>query len=528
MLKKIAILIICIFILTSTITNIYAGGILYHENKTEIGKVVGIIDGEVVKVFFYRRKENTPSVEIVKIIGINTEGSVEGFEYTSKRLLGKSVYVSYDDDLVTYAHDGMIQANIFVSFDQTFAEELLEQGLAVVDTKYQGTQHYIDFLKAEYSAKLYEEGRWATELSRTTDRININTVGKIQLMDVLSIDSILAEKIIHYRYMNKFDDITEIMAVDKYFNEEWFESNRHLISVITNVNRLSYTELSSLMPPSANRENVIKDILNYTRFHSVNNLIDLKTISSFKPYYANVEAFLTVRANNIYTDINIKRVNINTSSMDRFLLATKLSVYSWQKLKGIREEEPLISSIGELIASNILSSSLRYMYTPYMVVYTDINTANTFELMSLLDNSYNTELAQKAMVEAIINGRPYKTRMQLKTIVGSEIYSKIYQYIYVYENEIQKSYNINTVPKIYKDSMIEKYNGNTTRFSNINMLDKDSLLDLHPDMSLLLVDDILLYRIKHDFRYKDDLKSLFIKHNRLALYNKITQYLTVE
>jgi len=528
MFRKIIFVMTCIFILSVHTTSVFGGGILYHAKDTEIGKVVEVIDGEVIKVFFYRRNTQRPSVEIIKIIGIDTEASVEGFDYTSNRLLGKSVYISYDNDLVTHAYKDMTQAHVFVSFYQTFAEEMLTLGLAVVDTQYKGTQYYTDFLKAEYSAKLYEEGRWATNLSKKTDRININTASRSQLEHALNVTGTLADKIIQYRHKNKFNDLTEIMAVDASFDAAWFEAHRHLISVITNVNKASYLELSSLMLPGTSGKKAIEDIRTYTRFHTLDSIQALSKIDSFKNDYLRVEEFLTLSAINTYTDKKVETVNIHTTSKEHFLNATHLPVWAWVKLKKLREEQPFISSIGELCARGVLTPTTKYMYTPNLVIYTNINEADSFELMSLLDPYFELFQAQEKMVKTIISNRPYAIRTQLEQIVGKQLYKKILPYIYVYKDELAHMYNKNTVPKTLENKMMTKYNGRVTRFSNINQLNKDDLLDLHPDMSLLLVEDILLYRVKHPFRYKADLKTLFTQHRRLALYNKIAYYLTVE
>ena len=99
-----------------------------YSQNVELGRVIEIIDGEVLKVFFYRRSYLMPQVEVVRLAGLDTDASVEAFNYASSRLLGKTLYFLFDDH-VPYM-DGFRSAHLFVEDDKTFAEELLDLGYA--------------------------------------------------------------------------------------------------------------------------------------------------------------------------------------------------------------------------------------------------------------------------------------------------------------------------------------------------------------------------------------------------------------
>lgn len=287
-----------------------AAGLTYNEPKIESGKVVEVIDGEVIKVFFFRRNSTKPSIETVKIIGIDTEASEEGFEYTSQRLLGKVIYLTYDSGS-QYLPSQMTHANVFIDDNRSFAEEILELGYAKVNETYKNSPFYYDFLAAEYNAKLTEVGRWATNLTETTDKININTATSTQMSEILDIDINLAFSIVTYRQYNIFNDITEIMAVNSYFNAEWFENNRHLLSVVTSITKASYLELSSLLPPSSNTQQVIDGLYYHTRFNEVRSLEDLKGVSTFAYYFDTLKPYLTLSTTAVITESQKNTVNVN-------------------------------------------------------------------------------------------------------------------------------------------------------------------------------------------------------------------------
>lgn len=525
--RVIGALLLAITLLAQSIA-VYGGSIGYNLEKTEVGKVVEIIDGEVIKVFFFRRNFDVPSIEIVKLIGIDTEANVDAFEYTSNRLLGKSVYFTIEES-DSYMPDTMVHANVFYDFDQTVSEELLELGYAKVDTTYKGSEHYHSFLKSEYNAKLYEEGIWATNLSETSDRININTATTLQLQEALDIEQPLANKIYSYRLHNAYNDITEIMAVDKTLNAEWFEEHRHLMSVITNINKASYLELSSLIGNASNAQSIIDDIDHYIRFNEVKDLEALKSIATFKSYYSQVEDFLTLEATNIYEDNHKYVANVNTCSSSSFKTATGLSSSVFEKLESYRDDDYFISTIGELYIYNaVFDKNMRHHYSDHLVAYTDVNAANEFELMSLFDNTDLSSSEKKNIAGEIIDGRPYLLMSQVRNTLGSVNYDTIEPYIYVYTEDIADRYNEYTVPDENVDAMDRKYGGRNAKYTNINRVSENALYDLHPDMTKDLVDAIVEYRDVHYFRYMDDLKEIFEDEQRLPLYNKIDNYIVFE
>lgn len=378
---------------------------------------------------------------------------------------------------------------------------MLELGYAKVDDNYKTSAHYQSFLSAQYSAKLYEEGMWATSLSEQTDRININTASSLQLQNTLDIEQPLANEIYSYRIYNPpYNSITEIMAVDPEFDEEWFADKRHLISVVTNVNKASYLEFTSLIGNASNAQDIINDIDYYTRFNEVKDLEELKSIKSFSGYYNQVEDYLTLDTMNTFVDTHRYVVNINTCNSDNFVLATNLNEGVYKKLASIREDDYLISTIGELyIYNSLFDHRLRHHYNDTMTTYTDINMAKEFELMSLFDQTEMTLAEKKEVANQIIDNRPFLLLSQLPKAIGYDTFDLIEPYVYIYSEDIDDRYNVNTVPEDELDDYDAAYKGRTTQFSNINQLSRNGLMDLHPDMTKDIVDRIIEYREKHFF-----------------------------
>lgn len=527
--KKLFVSVILTFMLIIQSGMINGGALSYFDTDVELGKVVEIIDGEVIKVFFYRRRFNVPSIETVKIIGIDTEASIEAFDYTSNRLLGKTVYFLIEDNDAWQPSD-MVHANVFYDFEKTFSEELLELGFAKVDDSYKGNEHYTSFLSAEYNAKLYEEGMWATTLSEMTDRINMNTASSTQVQDVFDIEQSLANDIVSYRLHNSFNDLTEVMAVDPLFNAEWFASNRHLMSVVTNINKASYLELTSLIGTNSNAQSIIDDIDYYTRFNEVKDLDELKSIKSFSHYYMQVESYLTLDTANQLPNNNTYVANINSCTKSSFIIATGLPNTAYDQLKTIKKNDYFISTLGEIYTNNtVFGENSKYLYNDHLVVYTDINNAKEFELTTLFDQNDDLDSIEKRDVaKAIIAGRPYALMTKLESVIGTVLYDAIEPMIYVYKEDIPDQYNIHTVPEDDHDDMDDLYDDRYTNFSNINQLSRQALLDLHPDMSLDIVNEIILYREKHPFRFINDLKLIFEDAKQLALYNKIDSFIVFE
>lgn len=504
-------------------------------DQPDLGKVIEIIDGEVLKVFFYRHNYERPAVELVKVIGMDTLGSKEAFEYVSNRVLGRTIFFLYEEG--SYQPGNMRHAHVFVDYDQTLAEEILKLGAAKVDPAYKETRYYQNYLAAENEARLNEIGFFETSLSRTTDRININTADTQLLMQELDLTYDLAFKIANYRSYNPFNSATEIMAVDSSFDEAWYKAHSHLLSVITNVNRASYLELTSLLPLSVNKDYVIDDLQFYLKFNNIENLDDLKSVEVLAPYYESIKPFITTKAISVYEEDESKSkyININTVSLDSFKIATGLDESAFKRLLAYRlgndsNESYRISSLSEITKGSnpLIVPSLLFMYSNKLRTVTNVNTAGTNELRSLFESSHLNSIDQQNLVTKIIQGRPYNMISQLKPILGNQLYEELRPLVYVYESDFLPRYNSNTVAQEDLARIKIAFNGLYTKYTNINKASRNELLAINKEMSEDLVDAIIEYRSRYPFRNNGDLLNLFSKYGKLALHNRISYYLTYE
>lgn len=526
---------ICVWLLVIMmvvpVVPVTAGSLVGYEENTDLGKVVEIIDGEVMKVFFYRRNFMLPSVEVVRVIGLNTEASEEAFDYATSRLLGKTVFFLYDDRYEG-EEDGMTYAHLFVDYDQTYAEEVLSLGYGYVDVDAEDSVFYHDLQAAEYSAELYEIGRWATSLSDSTDRINMNTASKSLILEVLDVTEEQATAIGAYRDQNAFNDIFELMAVDYALDSEWFDENSHLMSVVTNINQTSYLELTSLMPSYVNSDLVLDELDYYLKFNQVTTMDQLHEVEAFSGYLGVVEPFVTLETTNIYEEPNKLIANVNTVSEEDFLTVTGLTKYDYSKLEKMRDEgDYVITSLAELyrhLDNYIYNKANAYIYNNRLTALTNMNEAQTFELRTLLSASDLSAIERQELADKIILDRPFYSNADIRQSVGYTVYNAIEPYMYLYDGDIPSRYNPNTADEEDLDYLDAKYDGVYTNFTNVNLASRAELLDLHDDMTVKLVNDILTYRARYPFRDNDDLHDIFVEQDREALYNSIAYYLSYE
>lgn len=522
---------VLIIALLLPVVPVEAGSIVAYQENTDLGKVIEVIDGEVMKVFFYRRDFKQPSVELIRVIGLKTEASDEAFAYGTNRLLGKTVYFLYDDRYKA-KEAGMTYAHVFVDYDKTYAEEVLSLGYGVVEETAKGARFYHDFMAAQYSAQIYELGRWRTSLSQQTDRININTAAPSLLKETLGLTDKQATDVKAYREKNPFNDIFEIMAVDYALDGQWFDQKSHLMSVVTNMNQTSHLELKSLMPSYVNTDIVLNDLDNYLRFNQVTKLDDLHKVSSFSGYLSVVKPFITLEATNVYKEANKKVANVNTVSEGDFVALTGLTKFDYSKLLKMRQEgKYVITSLAELYRDKshyIYNQGNAHVYNNLLTAMTDTNTAAEFEIRTLLSASTLSAIERQNLAKKVVAERPFLSHEDLKQTLGSTVYASVAPYMYLYKEDIPTGYNPNTARKEDVDALKLKYKGVYTNYTNVNTASKEGLLDLHKDMTVALVEDILTYRARYPFRNNDDLYQLFVKRDKKALYTSIAYFLSYE
>lgn len=554
--KKIIIILLVISLTISNLSFITSASLNLESNSVEIGRVIEIIDGEVIKVWFFQNDSVEPDIRIIKMIGINTNGSQEAYEYTLNNLLGSVIYLDYDLNDESFPKiEGFQYAYVYKDFDKTFSEELLLRGYASVDNSFIKAKQYMKYLEAEkYSGTNIDTGS-----IYYSNVININTAPSSLLSEHLEdVTSTDASNIINYRTYNPINTPEEIKFVSSKFDKEWFEKNKDLFNVTTNLNYASIYELKSLFPSYSNSSTLAQEIEDYRLFNVITDIEDIKELTGMSSYYSNFEKYITT--NNTpksYIDENLKVVNLNTSTVSEFTTATNLSSYTGNNIINLRDNNKYVfKSIGELEKySNPLSFSNSYMFRDNVTVYTDINNANKFELQSLFGIYDITDIVKEHLADKIIRHRPYNDKEELKTLIGI-YYNKIEPYIYASESELNSieddAININTADKDYAINYLnmnlidantyknhsskyysrnninfnyDNYIGKFTLYTNINTATYNELIMLHEDMTVSLVSDILALRNEEVITSISELSDIFESHDKTSILNEVDDFI---
>ena len=518
---------ILIVVMMVPLLPINGSSVSVSDANIQIGKVIEVIDGEVVKISLYHQNFNVPTIKTVKAIGLRTEASNEAFNYANNRLLGETVFLLEE---ASFQDSPYMEANIFVSFNQTYTEEVIERGYGKVDTHYEGSEFYDDFLSSEAYAQLYEIGVWETALSERTDRININTASHTLLMNILGLSTSQAMDVIVYRRENIYNSIIEIMAANDQLDAEWMDANRHLISVITNMNQTSYLELASLLPYGEDEEKVIDQIDYYLRFNEVEEIDDLYDVDGFSRYIYSLDGFITLEAMNRVEEANKATVNVNTVGEELFTAVTNLTTNDYKVLALKRKDGYVITSLKELyVLDHVYAEANNYIYGNHLTTFTDMNHAGETELLSLLNATDLPVAAQLQLVDKLIEAMPFKSLEEVKRLINdNETYDQIDDYIYVNQDDIVDRYNPNTAKEDDLNSLKADYKGHYTNYTNINTASEQMLLDLNEAMTQDLVDDIIDYRRKYPFRNNNDLANLFEDHEKTLLYSQLAKFMAYE
>lgn len=536
------------------ITTSSSRGITDEDVDIITAKVIEVIDGEAIKVMV--SEPSIPKVMLVKMIGIDTESSMEAIDYTYSNLMGKTVMLTGDHNSHLFETvNGWDHMYVYRTPVKSFNEELVEKGLAKVDESYLGAEQYFELIECQSKAKKNFLGLWKEyEESKNQKVININTATIQEIIDTLEdTSSIIASAIVNYRRYNPYNSIEEVKFAHENITAEWFEKHKYNMSVITDINSANLFELSSLFATYKDHT-IANSIIEYRIFNPINNIEDIYKINGITETYKSIEDFITVIPAKIYIDKNVKVANINTASVSQIVEATNLSTYRANKITEARDDgKYIIKTLGELEKGNQgLSSYDSKRFLDNMSLYTNMNTALEFELESLFGKVNVTDARRDKLIDYIINLRPYNNKSDLIRILGI-YYNYLSPYIYTNETEIPEYLNINLCNKnyamimlgldstsadtyliteeYYKDSSdinfnYEPYTNKFSLFTNINKASVEELKHMHDQMPLALVEDIIEFRAKQPFNSLEEVEKLF-KEDYEAIYKDIKDFIVL-
>jgi len=530
-----------------------------ETDRPRTAKVIEVIDGEVIKVLFYYSDFQMPEVKVVKLLGINTYGKQEAFEHTLTSLLGQVVFIVEESNASFPNVDNLdaIYGYVFNSMSRSMNEELLMNGYAMVDPAFEDARYYADLIAAENIAKQKEVGFFIKDTGTVQAMFNINTAS-FETMQANLIDTTdeAIQNIIAYRTYNMFETVGEVKYADPSLNHDWLEANKGLFTAITNVNNANTYELASLFSGTADPIGLAETLEQYKVFNEIGSITELKSISGVSNYYSAIEPFIDTKPESLHINTSIKVANINTCSASDLTAATGLSQGYWNLLDAQRKyNNYYYKSIGEVLVQGApLYSYATDRYSDNITAFTNLNTANQFELATLF--SIYTELTsqkREALANDIIAMRPYSQISDIKTVVESKYYYGIYNYIYVSDNDLPKSLNINMTYINTLDSYlgmtnldVSSYNTyikdhgyinpddinfnisgkghKVSLFTDINSASSYELLNLNRSMTQAIVDEIMTYRESEPITSLDEILYIFTKYNRSYLYLELADY----
>jgi len=528
--------------------------LLVEVEKPRVATVTKVIDVEAIEVMYSLTPNAAPTIERIKLAGVNGHGNDASLDYTKNQLLGKTVFIVYDTALAIT--DGFKPAYIYKALEQTFNETLLQQGYGQFDTDDSKALYKVDLLKAEQIAKRQELNLWQTQ-STPSNKININMASIETLMEHFGLSGVEAMELINYRSKNKINTVEELGFVLPKFTRDYLMNEGRSIHYITDVNSATLYELGTLFSTFSSLNNAY--LLNdYRVFKPIQTLGDIKgQLIMTSDEYIRLQEFSTVIPNNnIFYEPLKTKVNINTATAQEIATASAMTLSQAQRIVDTRTQyNYYIRSLSELKKYHLdyFPLGLTY-YADDLSIRTNINNANIDELKSLFSTVFTSDQLKLQYAKKIMDKRPFSTYSKLEQTVGFTFYKYIQPFIYI-DGLAEPSgipININTASKssIIKNfnltsSQISLLNNRSTAFlvpqdvffmnstnaskialyTPINTASYDELLMLHSTMTKALVDKMIEYRIEMPFYTQLDLYNFLVSEKKSDLYLLIKDFI---
>lgn len=551
------------FLMLFNLQDTFARELVPERDFPELVRVVEVIDGEVLKVWFFQQNKGAPVMKIIKMIGINTQANDEAYQYSVDNLLGNVVYLLYDISSDSFPkQEGMVYAHVYKTTKESVSESLLYAGLADVDERFIHARNYYDLVSAKERAKINGMGKYAINDLTITNKININTATSQQLQEGLGISEDLALKIINYRFYNKFNYKDELSFVDDSFSRTWFEANNHKYNVVTSLRYGTVNELSSLFSSAQLGLVMAQHIEQYRLFNPVEKLDVLHNITALKPYTLAIIPYLTLEEEQYFNEDKIKVANVNTSNVFDLVNATGIDSVTLQRIIQMRKDNRFtIQTVAELFKANHPLFQQSYgRLEDNLTTYTDVNQANFFEMTSLFGLWDYTLKERESFAALLIENRPFTTKTNFNKALreidkdNKGFESSISPFTYVYRNDRPETININTAERsdviaylkmtdmdaksyqLYSayehiDTArfnIEAYKGRFSLYTSINDATAAELKLLHRNMTPQLIESIIAARSYKRIANPEELRRIFASRGLINVYERIQKYIVYE
>lgn len=534
--------------------------------SSDYGTVTGTTYATVTRVFdgetFEAQDVTSGEYYLVHMIGVDSKGYDDAYQFTYDRLMGKRVVLSLDENIAS--PNGRWNYCYVKQGGELINSEIIMLGYGEADISTSDTYTYNDYLDIQESAENADVGMWTDDGIYDSNHsnnsnnysqysININTASRSQLVDLEDVSSTLASNIISYRNKNPFNKVSDVKFVDG-MTKDIYDENVKYMHVVTNINEAYEYELTTLNGISKSEA---KDIIKYredeTGDINIDDLLDEDLLSDDeyddnKHFITDEDEYRIVYSKGKYS------ANINTASKKQLTVAG-LSSSDAQGIIDILDEGYTIKTIGELQFSDevTLSEDDLLQLLDNLKVFTDINYSSKSEIESLYGSDYDD---YEDVIEDTIDNRYYDDYNELLDSISDSDFNKIDDYIYIDNNDTSYT-NINTatydelldigisssdanaIIKARKNSPIEdytqmpssvditEYNNNISLYTNINNTSINELQSLSEDITQNIAQKIINYTKDQPFGSLKEVYNFFNYINQKDIYYDIKDYIVL-
>ena len=504
-------------------------------------RVVEIIDVNAIRV---RTMEGDA---LVRLIGIHPNGSLEGRIFLAGEIMGNIVMLQRDLNIP----DTDRWNNMYVVLgNRLINSELILSGYGRINEAHSAAQHFSQIQQGNNIARDAGLGLWASDMdpytiTRLGERLNINTATAHQFMHYLGATEAQANSILNFRTQTVFQHVTDIKFVPG-ITWSFFSTNRHRMTVSTNMNTANVYEISTLLDiTQAQAQNIVNSrnqaaITDLQQLFS-RGLLGANQLASNLPFIS-VNTIETIQ----FANPNF-RANINLATHTQLLRAgaspiAASNIISHRTMGSMRNT---LHNLGDLINLPGLNFDQINALADNLRTHTNINTAPRSEIETL----FGAENVP-GLVDAIMRQRDFNDINQLADIIGEARFARIQPFVYV-TREIPALTNINTASEAqlielgFSENqawqirhrrpplnqilqwMDQEMFDNSTMFTNINTAPAAELLTLNERMNEDIISRINFYRNDQPFGSIEEVEEFFISINQWEMFLQFSPFIIV-
>ena len=526
-----------------------------QRDRPTSARVLEVIESNVYRLLILDRQ--SPHVEVYGLIGVKPNGNRQAYDYSVKKLLNQTVYLLEDSNIP--AKNGVRFCYLYADLNISHNEDLIKQGLALADSDFKTAKAYLTLTRSQESAKTQGLGIFDYSDKKATERIlNLNTASVDQIAMHFDIDSFQASAWHSRITENPINRMAELRALDKeFFTPEKIMEYTPQIHLRTNLQTALPYEITSLTGRISDSSKITDRILQYRLFHSLASEEDFKKLGLLESQRKALQPYLTYGEQYYeFFGAGTKVVNINSADETQIISALNVSSaqaailvnYFKQSSYPLRNVEELFKPYfplnKELSSITALSDNI-HLLTP-------INEAEETEIRSLFGKVNVGGYQLAGLIKDIMNKRPFRDQAALEKVIGKSYAAQIAKYIYFDTLPQTNLLNLNTAgkDKLAKElhlttfqasqlrsqylnpselpEFLTKHASRITLYTNVNRASLEELMQLTPDMTQALAEDIVKARTGEGFYVLEDLRKVFEKHNRQDTFDKIQKFLILQ